>query len=498
MRSLSKSGKVAAVALSFLAVEDMVNAASSPEDAAAYPDFAWAMENRGGDYFWRSHKVETTDGYILTMFEITGDEQNRKIKHQGKKGPLLLQHGYSSDSITWLNRLTDENELAIGSQLFEDGFSVWFGNVRGTRRSKEHLYWSPDSNGSDYKDYWDFDFNAIAHRDMPVFIRQMKENLHENSAAAECKKITLLGHSAGSQYIINTTIKGGSDTPKYIAQVINLESCIVPNLSEEYSGFSQVTYSALNAFTSTFGIRSLFGVNWDAQLALFCGDDYGTLCEDLYALKVHDESNMDLWSGRQESSVRQLKHMGQNDLYKNQFQEWAKYWPFIRNTDNIRARDLHPDVPIRFLWATEDKLCSEARAQKWVTYFPGRDLDATQYISGGHFSASGKNDAEFMVKIRAMLKDQGADMDDDVCNAPFKWGSYLNDNLVAMGLPADFFDTEETSVQAGPEDPTTGIDFGDMTEDEIDAWLKANPEIRRLLRQQEKELTRKEMKENEN
>ena len=89
-------------------------------------------------------------------------------------------------------------------------------------------------------------------------------------------------------------------------------------------------------------------------------------------------------------------------------------------------------------------------------------------------------------------------MDDDVCDAPFKWGSYLNDNLVAMGLPADFFDTEEPSVQAGPEDPTAGIDFGEMTEDEIESWLKANPEIRRLLRKQEKELTRKEMKENEN
>lgn len=52
---------------------------------------------------------------------------------------------------------------------------------------------------------------------MPVFIRQMKENLHENSAAAECKKISLMGHSSGSQYIINASIKGKADTPKYIA-----------------------------------------------------------------------------------------------------------------------------------------------------------------------------------------------------------------------------------------------------------------------------------------
>ena len=140
MKSFTRSGKFAAVALSYLAAENLVNAASSPEDAAAYPDFAWAMANRGGDYFWRSHKMTTTDGYVLTMFEITGDVNNQPIQGQGESGPLLLQHGFSSDSITWVNRLTDENELAIGSQLFEDGFSVWFGNIRGTRRSKEHLY----------------------------------------------------------------------------------------------------------------------------------------------------------------------------------------------------------------------------------------------------------------------------------------------------------------------------------------------------------------------
>ena len=212
-------------------------------------------------------------------------------------------------------------------------------------------------------------------------------------------------------------------------------------------------------------------------------------------MKVQDESDQDLWSGRQESSVRQLKHLGQNDLYKNQFQEWSKFWPYIRNTDNTRARDLDPNVPIRFLWATEDKLCSEARMQKWVTYFPGRDLDATQRIPGDHSSASGANDAEFMGKIRAMLKDQGEDMTDSVCNSPFKWSTLLDDNLTVMGLPADYFSVESDSVDGNllaAEGDDAFVDFGDMTEEEIEAWLKRNPEVGRLLKKQEREITRQE------
>lgn len=189
-----------------------------------------------------------------------------------------------------------------------------------------------------------------------------------------------------------------------------------------------------------------------------------------------------------------IKHFGQNDLYKNQFQKWAKYWPWRRNTTNTCTSCMDPNIPIRFLWATEDELCSESRMNKWVIAFPGGDLDATQYVEGDHSTASGKNDPEFMVKIRAMLKDQGADMDSAVCSAPFKWHTYLDDNLVAMGLRANFFDVEDDDDEEVAFDDD--VDFADLNEEEIEAWLKANPEIRQALRREEKELTRQERKEN--
>ena len=48
------------------------NSKCSKFDELEYPEFAKAMEERGDDLYWRSHKVKTTDGYILSLFNITG------------------------------------------------------------------------------------------------------------------------------------------------------------------------------------------------------------------------------------------------------------------------------------------------------------------------------------------------------------------------------------------------------------------------------------------
>ena len=73
------------------------------------------MEEVGGDFHWKSYKAITKDNYILTLFRIVGDADGERIDGQGSKGPLLLQHGFLTDSITWLINLTDDKELAVGS-----------------------------------------------------------------------------------------------------------------------------------------------------------------------------------------------------------------------------------------------------------------------------------------------------------------------------------------------------------------------------------------------
>ena len=69
--------------------------------AHLYPYMDEAMEVYGQDYTWSAYETTTYDGYILTMFRITGDHEGEKIEGQASKGPLLLQHGIMTDSIAW-------------------------------------------------------------------------------------------------------------------------------------------------------------------------------------------------------------------------------------------------------------------------------------------------------------------------------------------------------------------------------------------------------------
>jgi len=87
--------------------------------ASAFPDFARMQTSRGGDIPWKAYTALTDDGYYLTMFRIVGslDPAVQAANYPQPKGPLLLIHGFASDSITWFDR-SDENSLAVGSQLF--------------------------------------------------------------------------------------------------------------------------------------------------------------------------------------------------------------------------------------------------------------------------------------------------------------------------------------------------------------------------------------------
>ena len=111
------------------------------------------MKAVAGDLYWKSYKVTTEDGYILTMFRIIGrggdDDFVERVENQGNQGPLLLMHGHFSDGIHWINNeITDQNELAMPAQLFLEGYDVWFGNARGTMNSREHVKLDADDDAS--------------------------------------------------------------------------------------------------------------------------------------------------------------------------------------------------------------------------------------------------------------------------------------------------------------------------------------------------------------
>ena len=211
-----------------------------------------AMADSGGDLFWQSYKTVTKDDYVLSLFRITGDAQGQRIPGQGSKGPLLLQHGFLTDSITWFTNLTDEDELSVGSQLFLEGYDVWLGNIRGSRNSREHVHLDPDE---DNVQFWDFSYPEFGMIDLPAMLQLIKDNQDEQN---RCKKISYVGHSQGT-IMAFYGLSHARNPSRYISQFVALAPCFVGGFPEYYSAPGENTYRLLATALAVFGIESLFG-----------------------------------------------------------------------------------------------------------------------------------------------------------------------------------------------------------------------------------------------
>ena len=125
----------------------------------------------------------TEDNYVLRMFRILGhlNKRKRAKKFKQEKGPLLLIHGFSTDSITWMSQ-SDTDALTLASQLFEDGYDVWFANMRGSRRSRTHISEDPDSCDDDY---WEYDLTDMANYDVKAMIDRIR-NAESGLGESDC------------------------------------------------------------------------------------------------------------------------------------------------------------------------------------------------------------------------------------------------------------------------------------------------------------------------
>jgi len=52
-------------------------------------------------YTWEPSEVTTDDGYILTLFHITGTVDGGKFTPT--KSPVFVQHGHQMDAASWMN-----------------------------------------------------------------------------------------------------------------------------------------------------------------------------------------------------------------------------------------------------------------------------------------------------------------------------------------------------------------------------------------------------------
>ncbi|CAJ1965288.1 unnamed protein product [Sphenostylis stenocarpa] len=129
-------------------------------------------------YTCEEHKVTTKDGYILSLQRMPTGRSGQKAD----KPPVLLQHGIFSDASTWLVNSPDES---LGFILADNGYDVWFANVRGTKYSNGHTSLNPNDQG-----YWDWSWDELAGYDLPAFVQYVYNYTGQ--------KMHYAGHSLGT------------------------------------------------------------------------------------------------------------------------------------------------------------------------------------------------------------------------------------------------------------------------------------------------------------
>ena len=118
---------------------------------------------------------------------------------------MLLLHGFSKDAYAWFDRRRgDKNKPMLPVMLFDEGYDVWLGNIRGNRYSFTHQDWDPTDDNQHAKYYFDYDATTVAKNDIPAMVKLIMDTqaLQKKDTGIPCKKINFIGHSHGAALML--------------------------------------------------------------------------------------------------------------------------------------------------------------------------------------------------------------------------------------------------------------------------------------------------------
>ena len=161
------------------------------DEIEAYPWMHLAMSKYG--YVWESHKAQTEDGWILTLFRVYGklheDGETVSIPHfepeHADKDPILAMHGAGGNAVAWIGADPGEPNLLL--RLVDRGYDVWVGGSRGSLYSNENI---KDGTWSD-EERWSHTWTDMGYYDLPADIDKILEVTGKS-------KVTLMGYSQGT------------------------------------------------------------------------------------------------------------------------------------------------------------------------------------------------------------------------------------------------------------------------------------------------------------
>ncbi|XP_068084387.1 lipase 3 [Anabrus simplex] len=214
-------------------------------------------------YPMETHYVLTDDDYVLALHRIPGEESSP---------PVLFQHGQTSMSDSWI-AFSENRSLAY--QLWENGYDVWLGNVRGNLYCKNHITMKPSD-----PEFWKFSWHEMGMYDLAASIDYIL-----NTTGHE--QLFYVGHSMGGTmaYVLL------SMRPEYNTKmrlVINLSSSAfgshVTSLST-YSG--TINWGLFKAYLDVTGSYELlpYSESTIAELYFVCGNSTSAhaTCKNLFS-----------------------------------------------------------------------------------------------------------------------------------------------------------------------------------------------------------------------
>ncbi|ODM90579.1 Lipase 3 [Orchesella cincta] len=154
-------------------------AASNVKDPEADKSIIQISEENG--YTIQSHNVTTSDGYILTIFRISGGR--RSPPREGKPAVLVL-HGWGNSCDSWIALPNDKN---LAYLLADTGYDVWLGCHRGTSFSLGHTTLNSNTDIG----FWDFSFHEMGLYDFPAMVDHVL-------LTSGNEKIFVIAHSQGA------------------------------------------------------------------------------------------------------------------------------------------------------------------------------------------------------------------------------------------------------------------------------------------------------------
>eukprot|EP00747_Dinoflagellata_sp_TGD_P179326 gnl/TRDRNA2_/TRDRNA2_29974_c0_seq1.p1 gnl/TRDRNA2_/TRDRNA2_29974_c0~~gnl/TRDRNA2_/TRDRNA2_29974_c0_seq1.p1 ORF type:complete len:457 (+),score=41.75 gnl/TRDRNA2_/TRDRNA2_29974_c0_seq1:58-1428(+) len=142
---------------------------------------------------FETHQV-VSDGYHLTI--------HRLPRQDGK--PVFLLHGIEDASPTWFS----SGRKALAPLLYDNGFDVWMGNMRGNQYSQQH-----DTLETSDPSFWNFTCIDIGEVDVPATVAYILNVTNRSS-------LSMVGHSLGTSTL--AAALAGRRSGEYLRPRVNL------------------------------------------------------------------------------------------------------------------------------------------------------------------------------------------------------------------------------------------------------------------------------------